>query len=98
VEDLWNTTPAWRFPFASSSVASSSAASPLIDGGLSQQVGGMGVYALWNDLIYAEAAVYRTTLNGITEPLGAGTPNSTVVNVIDLRHNQLKNKVKIWYS
>ena len=23
---------------------------------------------------------------------------SVVVNVIDLRHNQLKNKVKIWYS
>ena len=80
VEDLWNTTPAWRFPFASSSVAPTPTASPLIDGGLAQQVGGIGAYTLWNDLIYLEAAVYRTTSNGITEFLGAGTPTDTVVD------------------
>lgn len=80
VEDIWNTTPAWRFPFASSAVASSPAASTIIDGPLGQQVGGIGVYAFWNDLIYVEAAVYRTALNGITEPFGAGTPTDTVVD------------------
>ncbi|HJW28097.1 MAG TPA: hypothetical protein VJ508_02480, partial [Saprospiraceae bacterium] len=80
VEDLWNTTPAWRFPFASSAVASTPSASTLIDGGLGQQVGGIGAYAMWNDLIYAEVAVYRTALNGVTEFLGAGTPTDTVVD------------------
>jgi len=79
VQDVWNSTPAWSFPYASSSVAPTPAASALIDGGLAQQVGGLGVYAFWNDLLYAEAAVYGTARNGILAPLGAGTPNDTNV-------------------
>ena len=80
VEDIWNSTPVWRFPFASSAVASTPAASTIIDGPLGQQVGGIGVYAFWTNLIYVEAAVYRTALNGITEPFGAGTPTDSVVD------------------
>jgi len=34
VQDLWNTTPAWGFPFASSPLAPTPAAATLIDGGL----------------------------------------------------------------
>ena len=43
VEDGWNTTPVWGFPFASSSVAPTPSASTLIDGTLNQQVGGLGL-------------------------------------------------------
>jgi hypothetical protein len=82
VQDVWNTTPAWSFPYASSSVAPTPAASTVIDGVLMQQVGGIGAYAFWNNLIYAEGTVYRTTRNGITEPLGAGTTTDTVVSGI----------------
>jgi hypothetical protein len=60
VSDLYNTTPAWGFPFASSRVAVSPNAAPLIDGGLGQQVAGLGPYALWNETLYAEIAAYRT--------------------------------------
>ena len=60
VEDLWNSTPAWGFPFASSDLAPGPAASTLIDGGLAQQVAGLGGYALWNDMIYAQIAGYRS--------------------------------------
>jgi hypothetical protein len=80
VQDVWNTTPAWGFPSAASSVAPTPAAGTVIDGGLGQQVGGIGAYAYWNNLIYGEVAVYRTTKNGITEPLGAGTTTDTVVH------------------
>jgi hypothetical protein len=80
VQDVWNTTPAWGFPFASSSVASTPAAGTIIDGALDQQVGGMGAYVLWSNLIYLEGTVYRTVRNGITKPLGAGTATEQVVD------------------
>jgi hypothetical protein len=82
VQDVWNTTPAWGFPYASSSVAPTPAAGTVIDGVLSQQVGGIGAYGFWNNLIYAEGTVYRTARNGITEPFGAGTTTDTVVSGI----------------
>jgi len=80
VQDIWNTTPAWGFPSAASSVAPTPAAATVIDGGLGQQVGGIGAYAYWNNLIYGEVSVYRTAKNGITKPLGAGTTTDTVVH------------------
>jgi hypothetical protein len=80
VEDLWNTTPAWGFPFASSAVAPTPAAAALIDGGLAQQVGGIGAYASWSGLVYGAFSVYRTTNDGITRPLGAGTTPDIVTD------------------
>jgi len=60
VSDVWNSTPAFGFPFASSSVSVMPAASTLIDGGLAQQVAGLGAYAFWQRKIYAEFGLYRT--------------------------------------
>jgi hypothetical protein len=80
VQDVWNTTPAWRFPFVSSSVAPTPAAGAIIDGALDQQVGGIGAYVFWNNLIYLGAAVYRTADDGITRPLGAGTVMEQIVD------------------
>jgi hypothetical protein len=58
VQDLWNTTPAWGFPFAASALAPTPGAAALIDGGLAQTVAGLGVFADWNDLIYVELDGY----------------------------------------
>jgi hypothetical protein len=80
VQDVWNSTPAWGFPYASSSVAPTPTAGTVIDGGLAQQVGGLGAYAYWNDLIYGGFTVYRTAASGITKPFGAGTTTDTVVD------------------
>jgi hypothetical protein len=41
VQDVWNTTPAWGFPYISSELVPTPAASPLIDS-LAQQVVGLG--------------------------------------------------------
>jgi hypothetical protein len=61
VEDLWNSTPAWGFPWVASPSASGPAASAVIDGQLAQDVAGLGTYAMWNDHLYGAAAVYRSS-------------------------------------
>jgi hypothetical protein len=64
IEDLWNTTPAWGFPFASSDVAPTGAASTVIDGALAQQSLGLGAYSMFGGILYAEFSVYRSALQG----------------------------------
>jgi len=46
-QDVWNSTPAFGFPFTTSPLAQTPAAATLIDGGLAQQVVGLGGYAFW---------------------------------------------------
>jgi len=64
VQDPWNSTPAWGFPYNQSPLAPTPNASTLIDGGLGQRVAGVGAYSLWNDLLYLEGDVYK----GLTAP------------------------------
>jgi hypothetical protein len=77
VQDVWNTAPAWTFPFMSSDVAPSPAASTLIDGGLGQQVAGLGAYSLYNSTLYTEVTAYRSAPQGATEPLDGTATNVT---------------------
>ena len=77
VQDIWNSTPAWSFPYATSSVTVSPLASTLIDGGLAQSVAGMGAYALFNHFVYGEISVYRSAQQG-----GAHPPDSTSMGII----------------
>jgi hypothetical protein len=79
-EDVWNSTPIWGFPFGSSAVAPGPAAATLIDGMLGQQLGGIGAYAAWGNVVYGAISVYRTTNDGITRPLGAGTDPDTITD------------------
>jgi hypothetical protein len=69
-QDLWNTTPAWGFPYFSSSLAPTPSASTLIDGGLAQEVAGATVYTMWKDLLYLEVGPYATLPAGVQESLG----------------------------
>jgi iron:rusticyanin reductase len=48
VEDLWNTTPAWGFPWMSTASGVGPIASPIIQGALGQDVAGLGGYSMWN--------------------------------------------------
>jgi len=77
VQDVWNTAPAWTFPFMSSEVAAAPAASTLIDGGLGQQVAGLGAYSLYDNMLYTEVSVYRSAPQGATEPLDGTASNVT---------------------
>lgn len=77
VQDIWNSTPAWGFPYASSSVTASPLASTLIEGGLAQSVAGLGAYALLNNLLYAEFSIYKSAQQG-----GAHPPDNTSFGII----------------
>jgi hypothetical protein len=78
VQDVWNSTPAWGFPFVSSAVAPAPAAATLVDGGLGQQVAGLSAYVYWNDAVYGEVGGYRWA------PQGApALPDPTVAGVVE---------------
>lgn len=73
VEDLWNTTPAWGYPWIASDSAPSPIAAPLIQGGLAQDVAGLGGYVMWNDHLYLAGTLYRSDHIGSPQPTsGAG--------------------------
>ena len=59
VTDVWNSVPAWGFPYNGSALAPGPAASTLVDGALGQHVAGLGSYIDWNDLVYLETDLYR---------------------------------------
>lgn len=80
VSDVWNTTPAWRFPFAQSGWAAAPAASTLIEGGLAQKVLGLGGYAYWNDLVYAEFDAYRTLSTRTLTTLGTDSTSRSSID------------------
>jgi hypothetical protein len=75
VEDLWNSTPAWGFPWISSATAVGPIASPLINGGLGQDVAGVGGYSMWNDHLYTDVTLYRSEHAGAPAPV-TGTGQS----------------------
>jgi len=75
MQDVWNTVPAWSFPFMTSSVAPTPTASTMVEGALGQQVVGLGGYGLWHQLVYAEVTAYRSAQQGVSAPLDASASN-----------------------
>ncbi len=84
VQDLWNSTPAWGFPFSGTNAGVSPLAGTEIDGTLGQDVAGISVYAMWNESLYGEFGVYRSAKQGVTNPItgAAGPLDGSVSNVI----------------
>ena len=75
VEDVWNSTPAWGFPWISSSSAVGPIAAPIIAGGLAQDVAGLGAYGFWNQHLYSDITLYRSEHAGAPTPInGSGAP------------------------
>ena len=75
--DLWNSTPAWRFPFVWSGLAPSGGmpqpTATMIEGTYAQQVLGLNGYAFWNRLVYAEIGGYKTLSQGTDNALNGST-------------------------
>ena len=76
VQDVWNTTPAWSYPFNSASVAPAPGASTLVEGALGQSVLGLGAYTLLNDALYAEVTGYVAAPQGTGLPLDANATDT----------------------
>src|ERR1700688_4943830 len=69
VQDVWNTTPAWGFPYSGSSVAPGPITSAQIDGRLGQSVAGLGAYIWLDGHFYAELSGYTAAIVGGSHPL-----------------------------
>jgi len=65
VQDVWNSTATWGYPYASSNGGASAFAglpitTKLEDGTLASQVAGVGGYVYWNKSLYLELTGYQT--------------------------------------
>lgn len=87
IQDLWNTTPGWGFPYTGSDLAPAPAAAPLIDGGLGQTVLGLTAYTEVNDWLYLEAGGYSQLGNSLLASLGVDQPSQM---------DHLKGTVPYW--
>ena len=67
IEDLWNSTPGWGYPFVADDFAPTPTAAPIV-ASLGQDVAGFGGYAMWNNHLYADATFYRSAHVGGAQP------------------------------
>lgn len=77
VEDPWQTTPTWGYPFLQPSILKTPSAKPLI-ANLAQQVYGIGGYTLIDQNWYLALTGYRSAQPGVSQPY-----SSTSVNIIN---------------
>jgi hypothetical protein len=78
VEDLWNSTPAWGYPFVNNDFAPSPTAAALVNASLAQDVAGLGLYGMWNNHLYLAGAMYRSNHVGATQPF---TGEGAAINI-----------------
>ena len=79
VQDVWNTTPVWRFPFITSNFALSPVAGTMLESFGPGQTVGAGGYIFAHDVVYAELSGYgsltprsQTTLGDCCGPTISG--------------------------
>ncbi len=60
LSDVFNTAPAWQFPYITADLAPGAPAAPILFGGLGGQVVGATAYAQLDGAWYVEAGGYRT--------------------------------------
>ena len=72
VQDPWNTTPTWSYPFigASDALAPTPAAGTMIEGTFEGRVAGAGAYIWVNDMFYLEGTAYGTLGTDDLQALG----------------------------
>jgi len=81
LEDLWNASPAWGYPFIANDAAPGPTASPIINGGLAADVAGLGGYAMWDQHVYFAGTVYRSDHIGDTQPTTGACCSYTIQGV-----------------
>lgn len=78
-QDLWNTTPAWGFPYASSQTSNTPGAKPII-ASLGGQVGGATLYNMFAEILYMEVGAYTSFAKYAQKGMGqwdTANPNYT---------------------
>ena len=80
VQDVWNTTPQWNFPYIKSAFALSPAAGTMIESWGSSQTAGVGAYVFAHDLVYAEVSAYSALSRSTQTTLGV-KPDDTYFKI-----------------
>jgi hypothetical protein len=80
VQDPWNSTPAWRYPFSqTSSLAVEPITTTQLEGIGNGTVAGLTAYGYWDNLVYLELGGYVAAPHGLNNtPLNSAFPDSTV--------------------
>jgi len=79
MQDPWNSTPAWGYPFTGSGLAPAPAADTFIDGSTAGQVWGVGFYTMLNDTFYFDIGGYRTLGAHTQSALGVDPTGETQI-------------------
>lgn len=81
-QDVWNSTPAWGYPFLTTNVGVPQISRALLDGQLAQQSVGFGGYLYLLNHLYLELSGYRSAQTAFTNATtgGPGPLNSTAGN------------------
>jgi hypothetical protein len=75
VQDVWNSTPAWGWPFFTAQGIPGAAAGPAIES-FGGNVVSFGSYIVYNDLLYLEGSVYHSAIQGATIPPNQNDPGT----------------------
>jgi hypothetical protein len=78
VEDVYQGTPAWGFPFINSPVTPKSIGTTQIDGTLAQNVAGIGGYTFIDNHYYAGVTLYRSEHAAVTPPYGFSNATNNI--------------------
>lgn len=70
LQDVWNTQPAFGFPYTGSALAPGPSAATQLDGAFAQNVLGVSTYAWINSSIYAEIGGYKSLGSGFLKDVG----------------------------
>jgi hypothetical protein len=82
VQDVWNTTPAFSFPYITSAFAPTPAASTFIEQVYAQQVLGLSLYTFLDDMFYFEAGGYRPLSTQTQKALGINPSGESPISGI----------------
>jgi hypothetical protein len=74
VQDPWNSTYAWQFPYPATRLANEPAPFLQINGAFATQTLGATAYTLVDDLLYLEAGGYRKLSDRLQDDLGVPSP------------------------
>lgn len=80
VQDVWNTIPAWSFPYISSALAPSPTAATFIEQVYAQQVVGLSAYSFLDDTFYFEFGGYRPLSTNTQLALGVDTTGESPIS------------------
>jgi hypothetical protein len=75
MQDVWNTTPVWAYPFLSSSFGPGPAAATMIESFGPAQAAGAGAYVFVNNTYYAELSAYGSLTAPVQTMLGESPPS-----------------------